>query len=398
MGRPGASERQGSGGPLARIYAYKALDDLMPIYPLYAVMFVDHGVTPSGLAVLLAVWSAVALALEIPSGLLADHASRRRLLVFGQLLRAAGYACWLLVPTFWGFMAGFVLWGVKSALQSGTFEALVYDELDRLGRADAYAKVIGRARAVSILAVLVAMLAAAPLQSLGGYTLLTTLSIGAGLAAAALAAMLPQAPMRRSTGERAIFGHLRAGLHEAFSTPSIRLPMTVLAAVLILGGSLDEFWGVYGQAAGLERQVIPILYAATYAASAVAAALAHRLAGLRPIWHHLLIAACGLTLVAAAAMMNLPGMLLLALFTAGMKLVEINYESKMQQSIPTERRATVSSIAGFLWGAGSIGVYLVFGEIAEIWGYPAAFAAFGAAAIAAGAAFASSRASRRLRS
>ena len=132
---------------LGKIYAYKALDDLILIYPLYAVMFVDHGVSPSQLALLFAVWSAVGLALEVPSGVLADHLSRKHLLAAGQLIRAAGYACWLLFPSFWGYLAGFVLWGIKGALQAGTFEARVYDELDRRGAADDYAKVIGRARA-----------------------------------------------------------------------------------------------------------------------------------------------------------------------------------------------------------------------------------------------------------
>ena len=75
--RAGAAERgKIVRGVLGKIYAYKALDDLILIYPLYAVMFVDHGVSPSQLALLFAVWSAVGLALEVPSGVLADHFSR----------------------------------------------------------------------------------------------------------------------------------------------------------------------------------------------------------------------------------------------------------------------------------------------------------------------------------
>lgn len=382
-------------GLLARIYAFKALDDLILIYPLYAVMFVDNGVSPGQLALLLSVWSAIGLLLEVPSGLLADHTSRRRLLVVGQAIRAAGYACWLLFPTFWGFMAGFVCWGVKGALQSGTFEALVYDELDRRGAANQYAKVIGRARACAIFAVLIAMLAAAPAHQIGGYRLLLGFSIAAVLAAGVLAFLLPEAPRRFATGERDVLAHLGLGLREAATTP-IRRPMLVLAAALTLGGSLDEFWGIYGEEAGLSRQAIPIYYAATYAAAAIAAALAHRLSGWRPIWFYALIVLSGTALMAAAGLMSAAGMLLLAVFTALAKLVEVNFEARMQHAIATERRATVNSVAGFLWGAGSIVVYLAFGEIAEVWGYASAFMTFGVAAVAAGAAFACGRAFRKL--
>lgn len=383
-------------GLLARIYAYKALDDLILIYPLYAVMFVDAGVSPSQLAVLLSVWSAVGLLLEVPSGVLADHTSRRRLLMLGQAIRAAGYACWLLFPNFWGFMAGFVCWGIKGALQSGTFEALVYDELDRRAAADQYAKVLGRARAAAIVAILAAMLIAAPAQRLGGYPLLLWFSIAAVLASGVLAFLLPEAPRRRSTVERDLLLHVRLGLREAVTTPGIRRPMLVLATALTLGGSLDEFWGVYGQEAGLSRDAIPIYYAATYAAAAVAAAMAHRLSGLKSVWFYGLIAVAGAALMVAAGTMSAAGMLLLAAFTALTKLVEVNFDARMQHAIAMERRATVSSFAGFLWGGASIAVYLAFGEIAERWGYAGAFMTFGVAAVAAGAVFASSRAFRRV--
>ena len=43
---------------LTRLYAHCFFDELMLIYPFYAVMFVDHGLTPRQIATLLAVWCA----------------------------------------------------------------------------------------------------------------------------------------------------------------------------------------------------------------------------------------------------------------------------------------------------------------------------------------------------
>lgn len=383
-------------GVLAKIYAYKALDDLILIYPLYAVMFVDHGVSPSQLALLFAVWSAVGLACEVPSGVLADHLPRKHLLAVGQLIRAAGYACWLLFPSFWGYLAGFILWGVKGALQSGTFEALVYDELDRRGESHAYAKVIGRARAAGIIAILLAMLAAVGTHKLGGYELLMVLSIAAVVAAAVVAVTLPSAPKVQSTGEADYLAHLKQALSETLRTPAILRPMLVVVALWTLGGSLDEFWGIYGEEAGLSRDAIPIYYAATYATSAVAAALAYRLSGARTAVLYGVVILAGGLLMAAAHLMSPAGMLLLAAFAGLVKLIDINFETRMQHAIPTERRATIASLAGFLWTLGSIGLYLAFGQIAERWSYGAAFMTFGVVMALSGAAFLFSRAFRRI--
>ncbi|MES3028040.1 MAG: MFS transporter [Pseudomonadota bacterium] len=383
-------------GVLAKIYAYKALDDLILIYPLYAVMFVDHGVSPSQLALLFAVWSAVGLALEVPSGVLADHLPRKHLLAAGQLIRAAGYACWLLFPSFWGYLAGFVLWGVKGALQSGAFEALVYDELDRRGASHAYAKVIGRARAAGIIAILVAMLAAVGVHKLGGYQLLMVLSIAVVIVAAVVAITLPSAPRVQSTGEVDYAAHLKQALRETLRTPAILRPMLVVVTLWTLGGSLDEFWGIYGEEAGLSRDAIPVYYAATYATSAVAAALAYRLSGVRTAALYGVVILAGGVLMAAAHLMSPAGMLLLAAFAGLVKLIDINFETRMQHAIPTERRATIASLAGFLWTLGSIGLYLAFGQIAERWSYAAAFMTFGVVMALSGAAFLFSRAFRRI--
>src|ERR1700684_453103 len=114
---------------LAAAYAFKFFDSFILIFPLYAVMFVDAGLTPVQISIVLIAWSATAFTLQIPSGVIADRWSRRHILACAQLARAAGFVVWLFYPHFWGFLVGLVLWGVKSAFTSGTFEALLYDEL-----------------------------------------------------------------------------------------------------------------------------------------------------------------------------------------------------------------------------------------------------------------------------
>ena len=87
----------------------------MPIYPLYALLFADSGLSDAEISALFALWSAVGIIAEVPSGALADSFGRRTALVVGALVEAVGYASWVLLPELPGFAAGFVLWGLGGA-------------------------------------------------------------------------------------------------------------------------------------------------------------------------------------------------------------------------------------------------------------------------------------------
>ena len=170
------------------LYVYSFFDEFILLYPFYAVLFADTGLTTAEISSLFVIWSITSVVLEIPSGVLADLISRRLLLVIGPLLSAAGFALWVFAPSYPAFAAGFVLWGVKGALESGAVEALVYEELDRHGAASRYATVRGRSRTAALVATALAMLAAVPVFGAGGYQAVGVASVAACVLAAAVAA------------------------------------------------------------------------------------------------------------------------------------------------------------------------------------------------------------------
>lgn len=136
---------------------------------MYAVLFADAGLSPAAISSLFVIWSVTTFALELPSGLWADVFSRRSLLAASPLLAGAGFGLWVLFPSYPAFAAGFVLWGAGSALRSGTVQALVYEELRRVGAARSYARLAGRSEAVGLLGVVAASAVAAPVLAAGGY-------------------------------------------------------------------------------------------------------------------------------------------------------------------------------------------------------------------------------------
>lgn len=177
-----------------RAVLFRGSADLIPLYALYALLFADHGLNTAQISGLLAIWSMTSFVLEVPSGAWADTVSRRLLLILSALLLVAGFAMWTVFPSYLGFALGFVLWGTSGALLSGTFEALVYDELAARGKTADYPRIMGYTRAASETAALLGIVAAAPLFAWGGYGLVGWVSVAIAGLHTLFALTLPSAP------------------------------------------------------------------------------------------------------------------------------------------------------------------------------------------------------------
>ena len=72
-----------------RFIAFRVCFNARFYYPVFAVLFLDFGLTLEQFALLNAVWAATIVLLEVPSGALADLMGRRNLLVVAGALMVA---------------------------------------------------------------------------------------------------------------------------------------------------------------------------------------------------------------------------------------------------------------------------------------------------------------------
>lgn len=129
-------------------------------YPVYAVMFLDFGLTAEQFAWLNAAWAGAIVLLEVPSGALADHFGRRPLVIAASLLMVVEMAVLLAVPAvnasdpqwagrpealgamglvlFAVFLVNRVVSGAAEAAASGADEALAYDSYPPESRQEAW--------------------------------------------------------------------------------------------------------------------------------------------------------------------------------------------------------------------------------------------------------------------
>ncbi|MEU1052817.1 MFS transporter [Streptomyces sp. NPDC005876] len=355
------------------LYAYAFCDEFVLLYPVYALLFSDTGLSVWQTSSLFALWSLTGVLLEVPSGVWADAVSRRLLLWLGPLLTAAGFALWVLVPSYPAFALGFVLWGAGGALGSGALEALVHDELDRLGAAGRYAAVMGRARAAGLVATMAAMGAAGPVFDRGGYLAVGAASVLVCLLAAGVATRFPEhrEPSARGGGRA---GGLRAGLAEARADRSVRGALLLVPAVTAVWGALDEYAPLLVRDTGVAAGTVPWLLLVIWAGATAGGLLAGPAERLGTAGFAALLTGAALALATGALLGTPAGLVLVGVAFGGFQLATVLADARLQARIDGTGRATLTSVAGLGSELATFAVYAAYAALATSAGHATAFA------------------------
>ena len=368
-------------GFVPRVLAYHASRDLVPLYSVYALLFADHGVDSGEISLLFIIWALTSFLCEIPSGAWADTFDRRRLLVLSAGIYAAGFASWMVWQTFAGFAIGFVCWGFSSALMSGTFESLVYDELVERDARVEYPRLIGWAQSTALVANLVASAAAAGLFHYGGYALVGWTSVAIAGVQGVLAATLPVSHRARhaphAEGAVAATEHaasryvamVRAGLSESSHHPDVRRVL-LLAAAMVATTTYDEYFPLVARDHDVSTTVVPILIAVTVVGQAIGTALVGHTAR----WDGRVVGAMlatGSVLIAIGALVTpYAGFVAIAVGYGLCNNAMVVGETRLQDLITGPARATVTSVLGVLEDLSAISLFACFAIGSRVLGFP----------------------------
>ncbi|MEQ8143389.1 MFS transporter [Streptomyces sp. OP7] len=355
------------------LYGYSFLEEFVLLYPVYALLFSDAGLSVWQISSLFALWSVTAVVLEVPSGAWADAVSRRLLLVVGPLLTGAGFALWVLVPSYAAFAAGFVLWGIGGALCSGALEALVYDELERGGASDRYARVLGRARAAGLVAVMAAMGLAGPVLAWGGHAAVGAASVLVCVLTSVSALRFPE---HRVAGDvRPGWAvALRSGLGEARRDRSVRGALLLVPAVAAVWGALDEYTPLLVREAGVADVAVPWVLLVIWGGATAGSLLAGEGERFGTGGLALLLGGGGVALAVGAVAGTVAGLLLVAVAFGAFQAATVLAEARLQHRIESTGRATLTSVAGLGTEVVTLTVFAGYAVIASGHGHGAAFA------------------------
>ncbi|MBI5949388.1 MAG: MFS transporter [Chloroflexi bacterium] len=293
-------------------------------------------------------WLLVAV-LQAPTGALADHIGRRRVMALGGLLFSATVLGFGFTQNYWMLFADYMLWAVAMSMMSGADQALVYDSLKESGEEDRFQKIAGRGFAVR----LIAGMAGITLGGiLGGWLSLGTVTkLGAipPLLAAIVALTLHEPVIEHEV--KRYWASLSGAVRFAWHAPQVRY--TLLIGSVLLAGTFGPV--VLIQPFLIEHDVSNVLFGVYQAplrlVSVIAALVAFRVSarmGVGPLLATagaaIVICYGGLAGIQSTAAFGFFG---LSSLMAGLTRPAV--DGYLNQRIESSQRATVLSIMQLLF-------------------------------------------------
>lgn len=244
------------------LYAYRFLSDFTPIYALYPLLFQSHGIPDAWISVLFMVLAFSTLFLEVPTGLLADRVDRRTVLLLSGLAKALGFFVWLIWPNPIGFTLGLIAWGLGTSLESGCWQAFIYDELAAQNNTGEFRSLLGRLLGTSFIATLLSSLAGSAIFHYSqAYPTILVISICALLGAAGIAFSFPRARPKEKTTPSTLRQHIAEAVGIWNRVVHVRWIIVSAAVLGGIKGSLDEYHGLLLTEKGIPTAIVPLFYA-----------------------------------------------------------------------------------------------------------------------------------------
>jgi predicted MFS family arabinose efflux permease len=129
---------------ILQLYLIKISNWFMLYMPIVVVFYSSNGLNLKDLLILQAIYSISIVALEIPSGYMADAIGRRITIMLGCILGVVGFVIYSFTSGFWPFMLAEITLGIGSSFISGADSAILYDSLLQLKQENEYTKYEGR--------------------------------------------------------------------------------------------------------------------------------------------------------------------------------------------------------------------------------------------------------------
>ncbi|MCZ2858387.1 MFS transporter [Blastococcus sp. VKM Ac-2987] len=371
--------------------------------PITVLLAQARGLSLAEIGVLFTVHGAVVVALELPTGGLADVLGRRPVVVAGTVLHLASCLVFATATSFSGFLAGILLLGVGRALDSGPVEAWYVDTVARIDPAADVAPGLARRSAADGGGLAVGAVAGGLLPGLlggGADALAWPYVVAAGLDLLFLAAVLRLLTEDRPPREGSVGAALAAGARELprTLTGAVRLsvtdgPMRVVLLLTAVGGvglvgcellgpvRFADLAGGRDGGAAVYGSVLAISFGAAAVGAMAVPALRRLLGGSTR-------AACAvLTAVGALALATLAGPDVLGIAAAGFALYYVAHGASwpllsavLHTRVAAVHRATAVSAMSLAMALGGIAGNLAVPPLVAAAGLEAGFLAVAAVA------------------
>ncbi|WP_460136332.1 MFS transporter [Pseudomonas sp. S1_E04] len=350
---------------------------------LFVLYLLQLGISQGEIGVLQSFLFFSCVALEIPSGLLADRYGRKFSLIIGFLGLCISGVGFLLFSSFIPFAIIFCLFGASIAMGSGSDRALLYDNLLAEHRAQEYPKILSRARSVGAVSLGLSMLLGGVLQDTWSWNSVYIIFAASKLIGAFVVILIPEFKLpsislssnkKNGTNDKKT-ERLFASLINFFRSKkgAFLIPLFIGYALFELA-TIPLF--IYGQPffsmQGLEVPIIAGIYAAVEAISAVMFMAAGFICSRFSLGIIAFTTTVIVTFLLLILSLNIGIITSIASFLLIMSLpavYETSYETYIHDNVESHIRASCLSVANLV-NSVIIGIsYTVFGGLLDAYGF-----------------------------
>lgn len=363
-------------GLVLRYYLYMATSTVGFFVPIWVVLLEQTlGLSFTEIMVLDAVFFAVIVVAEVPTGYVGDRLGRRNALLIGALGGAAAVAALGFVDTFAALLVVFGGWGAAITLRSGNDSAWLYDALAGIGDPELFARVRGRGLAVFLVTNAATAVVGGRLFELDPAAPFVASGAMGALSAAVLLTMPESTVVDRGTT------FTLAAARRALATlghPGLRWFVAFTATFFAIGWSVDLFVQPIAVRSRVTPTGLGVLYAglmlAAAAGSAASSAVADRVGGSRLLLGAPFALGAAFLAIGASPLAAIPAFVAMR---AVLNLVQPVAETYINDRTPSLGRATVLSGWSMAFSLATIPVKLASGPAADALGPAAAVALLG---------------------
>lgn len=352
---------------LRKVYLYRFLDGFNLISGIFALYFASKGLNSFEISILIAIWSITSLALEIPLGALADKYPRKYLLIVAQILGAVGLVVWL-IDSFAFYALGFCLWGAKNALQSGTTEAFLYDELKDYKKEDYFQSSFGKSGSYYWLGVMLSAIFGGLIAQYN-FVIAIILGVVTRLLAALIISTVKTVAPQKSTNESRYLQILKEAFREIKHNKKLFLILLFICLTFPVYGAAEEFLNLLFNSYQIDIWIIGLMVGLIYGIIAVAnySLVIFDKLKIKNLENWLLIISGVLFLIVGSikSILFLP-LIFIAIYF--LSVAGAKYDVDFQHAIESSERATVSSLKSFCWEIFYLLFVLFFGFISSKFG------------------------------
>ena len=344
------------------------------IIPFIAIVFDENGLSASEIAIVMLTAKIVQILTEIPSGAIADRFSRKYVLITSRLLNGVPWLLWILFPNFWGYLSGYIFFGLNSSLDSGCEEAFVYDELCKYKSRNLFERVQGRGGAASSIGIFLASIIASLLIKLNyGYNSLLFLSLVTTIISALILwSIKPAKAQKESEEPENVINYLeilKEGIKHSFQNKLIFKLFLFFAFGSSVYIGVFEYGEIFYNEVSNNLAMVAIIFGigeVGYGIGNFSAEYLKNLSIRKLLYFYPVLALCD---IFAFFIYTFPISIIVTILTAAITCgIYVNLQAKTNDMIPSKIRATTLSVRGFFDAIGTIICLLGFGFIVDYFG------------------------------